>query len=114
MDTDLVGGWCFEGLANTFGHLPNWDVVGSNGIIYRRDKWQWNKCFQYDAWAFRHRGEDRALTTREVNRMAWRRGEQLVPVNSVFGGLAVYRMEAFLSGQYSGDDCEHVTFHRSL
>ena len=41
-------------------------------------------------------------------------GAPLVPVDSCFGGLAVYRMEAFASGSYAGGDCEHVTFHASL
>jgi hypothetical protein len=114
VDTDLAGGWSYDGLANTFGYHAAWDVVGSNGIIYKRNKWHWNQYLQYDAWAFRRHGSDVPLTTREVNQMAWRRGEPLLRVSSCFGGMAVYRMEAFLAGQYTGEDCEHVTFHRSL
>lgn len=43
-----------------------------------------------------------------------------VEVDSAFGGLALYRREAFLAGTYRGveDDgteiCEHVGFHRDL
>ena len=36
------------------------------------------------------------------------------PMNSAFGGLAVYWTEAFLSGGYSGEDCEHVPHHRRM
>ena len=36
------------------------------------------------------------------------------PMNSAFGGLAVYRTKAFLAGGYSGEDCEHVTHHRRM
>lgn len=35
-------------------------------------------------------------------------------LNSAFGGLAVYRTEAFLTGGYSGTDCEHVPHHRRM
>lgn len=112
-DTDLAEGWSYDGIANTFGH-QNWDGVGSNGIIYRRRRWQPNAMLQYDAWAFRQRGSDAPLACRSVNQMTFRRGEPLVPVNSCFGGLAVYRMAAFLSASYSGEDTEHVPFHRRM
>jgi hypothetical protein len=35
-------------------------------------------------------------------------------MNSAFGGLCVYRTEAFLTGGYSGEDCEHVGHHRRM
>ena len=41
-------------------------------------------------------------------------GSPPFPMNSAFGGLCVYRTAAYLAGQYDGDDCEHVPFHRSL
>lgn len=41
-------------------------------------------------------------------------GSPPIPMNSAFGGLCVYLTRAYLSGQYDGDDCEHVPFHRSL
>ena len=37
-----------------------------------------------------------------------------MPVTCCFGGLGIYRMEAFREGRYSPSDCEHVTFHKSL
>jgi hypothetical protein len=114
VDTDLEGGWSHDGLANTFGQTAAWDVVGSNGMIFRREKLRWNQVAQYDAWAFRRADSDQELSSREVNQMAWSRGAPLVPVRSVFGGMAVYRMGAFLAGSYLPGDCEHVTFHRSL
>lgn len=36
------------------------------------------------------------------------------PMNSAFGGLGVYATEAYLSGGYSGEDCEHVPHHRRM
>lgn len=41
-------------------------------------------------------------------------GSPPCPMNSAFGGLAVYWTEAFLSGGYSGEDCEHVPHHRRM
>lgn len=43
----------------------------------------------------------------------------LLPVDSAFGGLAIYTTEAFCSGRYVGMDgqtevCEHVAFHRDI
>jgi hypothetical protein len=35
-------------------------------------------------------------------------------MNSAFGGLCLYRTDAFLSSRYSGGDCEHVNFHRGM
>jgi hypothetical protein len=35
-------------------------------------------------------------------------------MNSAFGQLAVYETHYYLLGTYSGTDCEHVTFHRSI
>lgn len=42
-------------------------------------------------------------------------GSRPNPMNSAFGGLCVYRTEAYLCGaRYGGGDCEHVVFHRGL
>ena len=41
-------------------------------------------------------------------------GSPPVPVCSAFGGLCIYNASAYLRGRYSGEDCEHVTFHRSI
>jgi hypothetical protein len=44
----------------------------------------------------------------------------LIPVESAFGGLAIYTMDAFLSGKYIGlssegyEVCEHVGFHQAI
>jgi len=110
IDTDLDGGWKLHGIADTFGH-DDWDFVGSNGIILKRIGATLNVPLQYDAWAFRLNEEMTPLSTAEVNSRWWRVGEPLLPVTSCFGGLGVYRMEAFLSSRYAGWDSEHVPFH---
>ena len=42
-------------------------------------------------------------------------GSEPVRFNSCFGGLAVYKTEAFLCGRYNGElGSEHVEFHQSI
>lgn len=113
LDTDLKGGWSYDGIANTFGH-DDWDFVGSNGIIFKRVRREFNVAIQYDAWAFRLDENLSALPTVSVNVMRWQRGQPLVPVTSCFGGLGVYRMKAILSATYSGWDSEHVPLHQVM
>lgn len=108
------------------GAVP-WDVVTAN----QRDAY-------YDIWALRHPdwcpvdchqqytrlramfGHPRALAIAIHSRMArlspraaW------IEVDSAFGGLAIYRREALLAGNYSGVQagqsvCEHVPLHAQL
>jgi hypothetical protein len=36
-------------------------------------------------------------------------------VSSAFGGMAIYRTDAYLAGTYDGTtDCEHVPFHKGI
>lgn len=113
LDTDLKGGWSYDGIANTFGH-DDWDFVGSNGIIFKRLGRDLNVPIQYDAWAFRWDDNFSALPTSSVNMLQWQRGQPLVPVTSCFGGLGVYRMKALLSARYSGWDSEHIPLHQEM
>lgn len=67
----------------------------------------------YDSWAFRwnHWAE---------HDMSWFPhwfppvGSRPIRCNSAFGGMCIYRPDAFFSGRYSGGDCEHVAFHRTI
>ncbi len=113
LDTDLKGGWSYDGIANTIGH-DSWDFVGSNGIIFKRQALNLNVPIQYDAWAFRWDENFTSLPTSAVNVLQWQRGQPLVPVTSCFGGLGVYRMPALLSAHYSGWDVEHIPLHQEM
>jgi hypothetical protein len=71
----------------------------------------------YDAWALRLNSYWDDYT---AGHGAWKHhwipaiGSPPVHVCSAFGGLGIYRREAFLRGRYDGADCEHVTFHKSV
>lgn len=112
LDTDLGSGWNEDGVASTFGYM-NWDFVGSYGILQRHDGRRYVPI-HYDAWAFRVLGDDTPMKTKVVNELKPEFDGRLTPVNSCFGGLGIYRMPALLSARYSGEDCEHVTFHRRM
>ena len=107
----------------------NWDVITANQLGP-----------YYDIWALRHRdwcptdcwqqksalesvigdrpAEHLAVTARQVT-LDPRAG--LIEVDSAFGGLAIYRREAFLAGRYAGTDrqggfdvADHIPFHEDL
>lgn len=113
IDTDLCGGWSYDGVAHTFAQ-GDWDFVGANGLIYRRYWLCPNRVVQYDAWAYREDELFTPLSTKHVNHLSFRRGDSLHPVFSCFGGVGIYRMTAYLAGRYDGSDVEHVTFHQVL
>jgi len=114
LDLDLPRGFSYDGFATCFGY-EGWDWMGSNGILGPRYAGDEKGSFFYDAWAFRWPGDSVARPFEEVNALSFHRGAPPVPVDSCFGGMAIYRMEAFRSGaRYSGRDCEHVGFHAAL
>jgi hypothetical protein len=113
LDLDVAGGWSEDGVANSFGQR-DWDFIGSNGLIYRREGLRINALRQYDMWALRLDEQLTSIPTAQASRYVYHRGEPLVPVTSCFGGMGIYRMEAYRHGRYGAADCEHAIFHRRL
>ncbi len=118
-----------EKIAQCWSVPENWDVITANQLGP-----------YYDIWALRHRdwcptdcwqqktaleavigdrpAEHLAVTARQVT-LDPRAG--LIEVDSAFGGLAIYRREAFLAGRYAGTDrkggfdvADHIPFHEDL
>jgi len=113
LDLDVAGGFSLDGVANSFGH-DDWDFIGSNGLIFRREGLTINSPRQYDMWALRFDADLSPLPTKSGCRYAYARGESLVPVTSCFGGMGIYRMDAYRAGRYGASDTEHAIFHREL
>lgn len=113
LDLDVAGGWSEDGVANSFGQR-DWDFIGSNGLIYRREGLSTNASRQYDMWALRLDERLTPIPTAQASRHVYHRGDPLVPVTSCFGGMGIYRMDAFRQGRYGAADCEHAVFHRHL
>lgn len=125
-DLDFID-FSTEGVYNSFGWLTRFgdqiDAIAGNSYEYKyvtsdTVKSLWN----YDSWAFRYNWwpELPGLPSMTYNRMLWFGffvmpvGLPVIPVNSSFGGMTIYKMEKFKLGTYDGTDCEHVRFHYSL
>jgi hypothetical protein len=126
-DMDFVD-FSDDGFYNSLGWLDRRaetiDAVAGNSFSYKiigeneTQKSLWN----YDSWAFRYTWwhELPQLSTITYGRMVWFGlyimpvGSQIMPVNSAFGGMCIYKTNKFLQGKYDGYDCEHVCFNYSL
>lgn len=122
LDTDPAGGFSVDGVFNSIGRLGERMAEASSrqagGMasysLYRTA----SGIAHYDAWAARPPSwwRDR----REEIGFNWFSaflppvGSPPCPMNSAFGGLAVYSTRAYLSGWYSGEDCEHVAHHKRM
>lgn len=112
VDTDLSGGWSYEGVFNSLGQSDNWDIVGSNSICYIHNGAGWSRSF-YDTWALRFK--NKKPSDIEKNDCVFNRGDGLISVDSCFGGLAIYKSEVLNSKvKYGHTDCDHVTLHKKL
>jgi glycosyltransferase involved in cell wall biosynthesis len=112
VDMDLRGGWSLDGIASTFAET-GWDAVASNSIGYHNLRRSYYdvaalrpRTVLKDGWSYRVFGEGWQL----------RRGDPMIPVESAFGGLCVYRREVFLSRRYAGASggvpaCEHLALN---
>ena len=120
VDLDAWGGWSTHGVINGIGwheRLPQAAVFGSTSLFkhpYSKIDGK-NPWCHYDNWAYRWIGWE------------WRIGPWFtfwlpppgaapIRVNSVFGGLAIYKTGPYLECEYSGDngDVEHANFHRIM
>jgi hypothetical protein len=119
VDLDLWAGWPHQALLAGVAWLnATPDAIGMASVSLFHVDGRW---LHYDAWALRGVGQPGTLYddyTRGEGQ--WKHhwlppvGSEPVAVASAFGGLAVYRTECYLAGEYDGaTDCEHATFHGS-
>lgn len=127
LDMDPAGGFSVDGVFNSAWQLSKNPVYQGRkaGAMASYSLWVKQKgetefeMAHYDAWAARPLcyWEDRREA---AGGLAWFSlflppvGSDVVPMNSAFGGLCVYRTDAYLSGVYAGGDCEHVALHKSM
>lgn len=120
LDLDPEGGFSVDGVFNSigcFGVAANAGAMASYSLYAIRGDDGEVRLAQYDSWAARLNWWD---DRKEKVGMGWFSmllppvGSPPIPMNSAFGGLCVYKTEAFLSGGYSGEDCEHVPHHRRI
>ncbi len=107
VDTDIEGGWSYEGIANSFSYT--WDGCGTNGILYENS----HRIF-FDSFAFRRLNHPTVHHSQEINQLVYNRGEPLIKVDSCFGGLMLYNRDSIQGIRYDGGDCEHAIFHKRM
>lgn len=114
-DTDPWGGWSVDGVATSIAEMAiddSWYGLASFSWCEMDIAGQPFPA-HYDAFAAR-------LNHWQRRDQQWLHhwkppvGSPPVEFRSAFGQLAVYRTQRYLQGTYSGEDCEHVTFHRSI
>lgn len=115
LDIDIEGGWSYHGILNSFGH-NHWDIIGSNSLYYEKNKDTGRpQRLYYDSWAYRELGKPEALEDTDANLFRFNRGEDLVPVNSCFGGLTICKpFFLYEDINYTSEDCDHTTIHNKL
>jgi hypothetical protein len=129
IDWDQWGGWSHAGVLNGIGwlvqlqgaygmasvSLMEHQVIAADAAGNATATAAW---LGYDAWAFRLNTYVDAYSR---GMGGWFHqwlpfvGSEPIKVCSAFGGLCIYRTEAYLQGTYDGVfDCEHTEFHRSI
>ena len=122
LDLDADLGFSLDGVYNSIGwfkDLRNAGGVASYSLLFRH-LWSHTIFSHYDTFACRLNDWSPTPEDNDQN-SAWMKnvhpliGSEPFHLYSCFGGLAIYKMEAFLSGRY---DCklgsEHVKFHKDL
>lgn len=133
IDLDAWGGWSLDGVLNGIGWLV--ELPGAYGMasvsLFQHPAYitdaegnttRTTQFLHYDCWAMRGVGQARTYWDDYTAGFGgWKYqwippvGSQPVLVSSAFGGMGIYRAEAFLAGTYDGTtDCEHVTYHESI
>lgn len=125
MDYDSWGGYLLEGLLTSLHHLEQREgcfgmaSVSLAQIEHVKDNDGKPMWINYDAWAHRPMWSWRQRSEMWYHMLVPPFGAAPIPVNSAFGGMAVYKTDDYISGIYGGrlfgiGDCEHVVFHRSI
>lgn len=112
LDTDLLGGYSYEGVLNSLGYEQDWDFIGSNGLYYRTRNNIFERLF-FDTWAYRKYGSWEDIG-KEGNLLLWERGDEPERVFSCFGGFGIYKWDSIKDLRYNETDCDCVTLHRQM
>ena len=116
-----------EKIAQCWSVKEDWSVICANQLNYYYDIWAlrhpyWNphnyleQYQQLEPWMGPHQAHQIAIATKQI-RLEPNLG--LIPVDSAFGGLAIYTKQAYIAGMYDYshteiEDTEHVAFHQCL
>ena len=123
LDTDPHGGFSVDGILNSLGwfcemlgesfHRRQPGAMASHSLFVRKEERGYGIA-AYDAWAARLNTFEDRRDHQWFHLLMPPIGSQPIPMNSAFGGLCLYRREAYLAGVYEGGDCEHVFHHKAM
>ena len=118
IDLDAWGGWSIHGVINGIGwheRMPRAACMASTSLFKHSGTLIDGKApwAHYDNWAYRWLGWTPRLGPWFT---FWLPppGAPPIEVGSAFGGLAIYKTAPYLEAEYSGEDCEHVPYHRRM
>ena len=135
IDWDIKGGWWIEGFFHAMtalNYLPEAGAVGAYGILGEGtgqtllDQCQPSQRLMYDSFAYRAKNAPEQFHISQVgsyNMIQTAIGQDPIEVHSNFGGITLYKREAFSGRTYlakhwepqNGDvDCDHVCLHRDM
>lgn len=103
LDFDVAGGFSYDGIMHSLSYEKQ--AIGSNGLIYVPER----KFYDYISLIYTDKRKGDGDTRYD-------RGEDLVRVESVFGGACLYKYSSLSELLYSGyyDGCEHTSINRNL
>jgi hypothetical protein len=118
-----------DGILTSLGWDKNFDVMGSVSLVHNAQLGSEDGFIHYDRWAFKFHTWQEEWSIRQEMDMRWfwywkpPIGAKPIECLSVFGGLAIYKINAYLSGAYGykhpetlvkGITSEHNQFHYTL
>ena len=120
-----ISGFDIDGIANSFGSTTDWDCISANGTsLSSRFRRQY-----HDAYALIEYDKMNQIQTEQsikLNRIRYsylQKGMPLFPVDSAYGGVAIYKWPSVKNIYYScllNDDIrvqcksEHVGLHKTM
>lgn len=123
LDTDPHGGFSVDGVLNSLGwfcemlgesfHRREPGAMASHSLFAREEAGGYGVA-AYDAWAARLNWWEDRRDHNWFHMLMPPVGSDPIPMNSAFGGLCLYRRDAYLAGVYEGGDCEHVAHHKAM
>jgi hypothetical protein len=117
----------YEKISQCWEVQEDWDVICANQQNYYYDVWAlrhpfWNPhnyLEQYQEllpWMGEHQAHQISLAVKQIKLSPT---APLIPVDSAFGGLGIYKKEAYISSEYgfipgNVDEVDHAPFHHRL
>ena len=126
IDLDIIGGWSYDGIYNSFGY-DDWSGMTANGIMYLKQtsmdsgerKTALKRVF-FDTWTFRPLNDPIFRGFKMFDSFYLERSEPPIHILSNFNGLGIYKYDEIMTQQYMPHSldgtvsCEHVYMNQKI